>query len=240
MLVPRLRGWLSLLRSTPLHPQWLLGSHKRLVEFIQIHASGIVLDVGCADRWLEQNLGPDCRYIALDYPETGRYMYKARPDIFGDASQLPISDASVDVVTMLDVVEHLFCPQEAFEEVARVLKPGGVVLVSIPFLYPIHDAPHDFQRYTAHGLAREIKIAGLKLGSIEPSLGSSETAGLIGTLALGGTATEALRKRRISLLLVPLIVVLIPMINVLAWVFGRLLPTWPALTAGYIVVASKP
>ncbi len=199
-----------------------------------------MLDIGCADRWVERQLSSRCKYVGLDSPITGVQIYRSRPDVFADASQLPVAGASIDVVVIFEVVEHLRYPREALCEIARVLKPQGRLLLTMPFLYPIHDAPHDYQRFTIHGLAREMEAAGLHVDSVEPSLGAAETAGLVACLALGGMAVEAAQRRSPGLLLVPLVAVAIPIINGLTWLVARLLPSWSAVTAGYSLRARKP
>lgn len=234
------RRMMSLFRRTPLHPQWLLGSRNAMAPRLDTIATGLVLDIGCADRWVEKQLHPGARYLGLDYLVTGKGMYGARPDIFADASQLPLADGSVDTVVILEVLEHLRSPRAALREIARVLRPRGRLLLTVPFLYPIHDAPHDYQRYTIHGLMREVEVAGLNVEQAGPSLGSSETAGLIACIAIGGMAGQAMERRKLSVLLLPLLALAIPIVNLLAWLGGRLLPTWPTLTAGYQLVASKP
>lgn len=228
------------LRRTPLHPQWLLGSNEATARWIAETARGRILDIGCADRWIEQRLPHGSDYIGLDYLATGKLMYGARPDLFADASQLPLVDASVDTVVILEVMEHLRQPQKALQEIVRVLRPQGRLLLTMPFLYPIHDAPHDYQRLTMHGLIRDVEAAGLRVDALTPMLGSAETAGLIACLVLGGMSLRVLQRRRPSLLLVPLLVAAIPVVNLLAWLGGLLLPSWDAITAGYQLTASKP
>ena len=230
---------LRLLRHTPLHPQWLLGNAHDTAQWVRKSAFGRVLDIGCADRWIQPLLQPDCQYVGLDYPATGGDLYGARPDVFGDASHLPFPDACFDTVVMLEVLEHLREPQNALREIARVVRPQGCVLLSMPFLYPIHDAPHDYQRYTANGLEREMEIAGLRINHFQPTLGSAESAGLIACLALGGMALESIRHRHPSMILLPLIAGLVPAVNLFAWLGGRLLPSWSALVAGYRIGASR-
>lgn len=228
------------LRRTPLHPQWLLGGNAKIGRWIANHAQGRTLDVGCANRWIEEWLPIGSEYIGLDSLDTGRNLYKACPDLFADATKLPILDNCIDTVVILEVVEHLRYPLNAFHEISRVLQPGGRVLLSIPFLYPIHDAPHDFQRLTAHGLERDMQLAGLRVEELKPSIGSAETASLICCIAMAGMCAEALRNRKPGLLLIPFVLIAIPAFNLLARLLGLLLPSWDAVTAGYRLVASKP
>jgi SAM-dependent methyltransferase len=225
---------------TPLHPQWLLGGEAVAGCWVRDQARGRVLDVGCASRWVERWLEPGCIYVGLDYPATGRDLYKARPELFADASALPLQDATFDTVVLLEVLEHLRRPREALQEVARVVRPRGKVLLSMPFLYPVHDAPHDYQRLTIHGLIRDVEAAGLRIECVTPALGSVETAGLMASLALGGAAAKIIEQRDLRLVLLPLLVLAIPFVNFTAWIAARLLPSWDAMTAGYRLSATRP
>jgi SAM-dependent methyltransferase len=72
--------------------------------------------------------------------------------IIGDAQALGIRDGSFDVVLCTEVLEHLPEPQRAIDEIFRVLAPGGQLLLTTRFLFPIHDAPHDYFRFTKYGL----------------------------------------------------------------------------------------
>lgn len=199
-----------------------------------------MLDIGCADRWVESQLPPGTGlYVGLDYLTTGAGLYASRPDVFGTASGLPLADGSFEGVVMLEVLEHLEHPRGALHEIARVLKPGGTLLLSVPFLYPVHDAPHDYQRYTRYGLSRELDAAGFQDVSITPALGSAQSAGLIACLTMGGMALGALRTRSPALLLVPVLALLVPVVNLLAWIAAHLLPSWDATTAGYRIVATR-
>ena len=234
------RALAAMIRRTPLHPQWLLGGENVAGTWVREHASGRVLDIGCASRWIERWLGPGCSYVGLDYPVTGRELYKARPDVFADASDLPLQDATFDTVVLLEVLEHLRRPLEALREAARVVRPQGKVLLSLPFLYPVHDAPHDYQRLTVHGLIRDVEAAGLKIERVTPALSSMETAGLIACLALGGAAATIIERRDVRVVLLPLLALAIPVVNFTAWIGARLLPSWDAVTAGYRLSAMRP
>lgn len=232
-----LRRWVEMFRGTPLHPQWLLGRPERLKGWLHRCARGVVVDVGCADRWVERHLPVGCTYIGIDYWATGRKMYGAKPDVFGDAALLPLPSASVDTVVMFEVMEHLRDPDAAASEIRRVLRPDGTLLLTIPFLYPIHDAPHDYQRLTLHGLRRTLGNAGLAIEDVEEGLSAAESAGLLLNLALSGLMAEAIASRHPALVLAPLLAILVPAINLGAWLCARLLPSWPAFSAGYRVRA---
>lgn len=66
--------------------------------------------------------------------------------------ELPFDDGRFDNVLCMSVLEHLEEPQRAIAEMRRVLKSGGRIIVSVPFLFPIHDAPGDYWRFTKYGL----------------------------------------------------------------------------------------
>ena len=69
-----------------------------------------------------------------------------------DAHDLPFSDNSVDSYVAIEVLEHLQSPVKAVTEIHRVLKPRGVAVLSVPFLFRVHGDPNDFQRLTKSGL----------------------------------------------------------------------------------------
>lgn len=239
-LLGRIKKRVAWLRRTPLHPQWLLARTTAAAEWVVQNASGRVLDVGCADRWVERALSPQCSYLALDYPDTGAAIYHARPHVYATASALPLANDCIDTALLLEVTEHLADPDLALAEVARVLRPGGRLLLSMPFLYPIHDAPHDYQRFTEHGLRRRVEAAGLKIESLERTLTSAETSAVLSCLMLSGSFVEAMRQRHPAVVLLPLLALAIPLINMGGWIAGRLLPDWSACTLGYRLHARRP
>ena len=87
---------------------------------------------------------------------------------------LPFAEASFDTVLLTDVLEHIARPEQLIAESARVLRPGGKVIVTVPFFYWIHEEPHDYYRYTEHALARFCDEAGLDVLSLEPYGGLPE------------------------------------------------------------------
>lgn len=230
-----IREWAAHLRRLPLHPQWLLGKRRPDQAIRQLH--GRVLDVGCADRWIERHCPSEVHYIGLDYPATGTKLYAARPDIFGDASRLPFADASFDAVLCLEVLEHVRDHLAAMNQVGRVLKPGGTLLLSMPFMYPVHDAPHDYQRLTEFGLRRDLSDAGFRIVRFAKVGHAVRAAGLLMCLSLvGGLQTNL---RWFDLVRAPFVAVAVLMVNLAAAGLAAILPDWDALGTGYMVEAVR-
>ncbi len=73
-------------------------------------------------------------------------------DIVGDARIMPFADASMDVVLITQVLEHIPEPIAVIGEIRRVLKPGGTLLLSVPSIFPQHGSPGDYWRYMPQGL----------------------------------------------------------------------------------------
>src|ERR1700687_2543135 len=73
-------------------------------------------------------------------------------DVVGDARHMPFSDASMDVVLITQVLEHIPEPIAVIGEIRRVLKPGGTLLLSVPSIFPQHGSPGDYWRYMPQGL----------------------------------------------------------------------------------------
>ncbi len=139
------------------------------IEIIK-HANGYVLDIGCGEKpfygYIKKQIES---YIGLDYP--GTQHLKEHIDIFGIANDLPFKKASFDMTILTQVIEHLEDPQKVFFEVNRVLKQNGVLIISWPFLYPVHEAPRDFFRYTEFGMKHLATQAGFIVKSLVPVSG---------------------------------------------------------------------
>lgn len=117
---------------------------RRLAGFVAAHATAErVLDLGCGGS----------RYAASFPHRVGVDLRPGRGvDVVADAHRLPIRDGSFAVVLTTEMLEHTSEPQRVVDEMGRVLRPGGLGLLTTRFLFPIHDAPHDHFRFTEHGL----------------------------------------------------------------------------------------
>jgi len=79
------------------------------------------------------------------------------PEIVADAHALPFADGEFETVLCTEVLEHVKNPFQVVSELRRVLKPGGMLVLSTRFVYPLHDVPHDYFRYTKYGMQELFK-----------------------------------------------------------------------------------
>jgi SAM-dependent methyltransferase len=85
------------------------------------------------------------------------------PDILADGAHPPLHSASVDTVLCLETLEHVTKPERVVLEIARILRPGGVAILSMPFLYHLHSQPYDYWRFTRYAAERMVQKAGLQV-----------------------------------------------------------------------------
>jgi SAM-dependent methyltransferase len=240
LLRKRLRHVLAPILATPIHPQWLISKQGRdRTDWVSRRAVGTVLDIGCADGGIRATLTRVSEYHGLDYPRTAQGLYGTRPEIFGDARRLPFQDRSFDTVMLLDVLEHVPDPELALNEASRVLRSGGRLLLTIPFAYPLHDQPHDYQRLTEHGLARRIQQAGLQIELIQPVGISAEVASANLSMALAQAGIEAITCRSWRMVWLPFLPMAIVLVNLSGWCFGKMWPTRQMLPGAYFVEAKN-
>lgn len=138
---PRVRPW---------HFQWLdTRPLYRDLRRVLGGLSGRVLDVGCGAKPYRDWFGPVTAYVGLDVVDGPEV------DVVVDPHEpWPLADATFDVLLASQVLEHVADLPLTLGEMTRVVRPGGTMVVSFPFLYNEHGAPFDFQRFTAHRAAR--------------------------------------------------------------------------------------
>jgi len=151
------------------------------------------------------------------------------PDIVGDVAEYDFGKRRFDAVVMCEVLEHVREPARAIENVRRVLRPGGVLVLSTPFIFPVHDQPEDYYRFTQYGLAWLLKD--FSEFAIRPRNTWAEAINVLGVRLIKEN-NPACR------LLAPLIVLLALAAAPVAWVLGRLVST-DFMTSGYVVRAVK-
>jgi SAM-dependent methyltransferase len=176
-----------------------------------VRAGALVADVGCGEQpWrpLVEALG--ARYLGADVQQNtaGSVAFRCVADA------LPLGPGTADVVMCTEVLEHVPDPEGALGELRRILKPGGLAVVTTPFLYPLHEEPWDFQRLTRYQIQRAARHAGFAVERLE--VGGNEIE-VLATLwdrlwssvlpaprSVAGTGALALLRASVNLVAAPL------------------------------------
>jgi len=145
---------------------------ERYAQYLPRYTRGRLVDLGCGKVPLYATYRRLVDTVTcIDWPQSAHGGLHA--DIEADLGQpLPLADASFDTVVLSDVLEHVPQPELLWHEMARLLAPGGHALVNVPFMYGLHEVPHDYGRYTEFALRRFAAQAGLQVTLLEPVGGS--------------------------------------------------------------------
>lgn len=125
------------------------------------YVTGKTLDIGCG-RKPYQHLFCSTEYIGLELDSQENRAYK-HADLYYDGNALPFSNAEVDSVVSHQVFEHVFSPDQFLNEINRVLKPDGILMMSVPFVWDEHEKPVDFARYSSFGLRAILNKHGFEM-----------------------------------------------------------------------------
>jgi SAM-dependent methyltransferase len=169
---PRTRGrlyqWWWRQHFTPGWPGLLLNpfyfARRGLAEGMQEffpRLKGSVLDVGCG-RKPYRHLVPATHYVGLDL-DTPELRELGEADLFYHGGEIPAPAENFDAVLCSQVLEHVFEPADFLREIHRVLRPGGLLLLTTPFVWDEHSQPDDFGRYSSFGLRHVLETAGFEI-----------------------------------------------------------------------------
>jgi SAM-dependent methyltransferase len=117
--------------------------------------AGCIVDVGCGAQPYRSLLPPDVHYIGIDTVKSkSAFGYETPETRYYDGYTWPLEDASVDTVLATETLEHVPEPQQFLGEAFRTLRPGGSLILTVPFAARWHFIPHDYWRFTPAGFSR--------------------------------------------------------------------------------------
>jgi ubiquinone/menaquinone biosynthesis C-methylase UbiE len=169
---------------------------------------GNLLDVGCGQMpyrgYILENSNVD-NYVGLDIETAIIYDKKIQPDVKWNGKKMPFDDEIFDVIFMTEVLEHVYTPKQLLKECCRVLKKDGIIFFTVPFVWPLHETPHDEFRYTPYALEKLLKESGFKNISIVACGGwSASLAQMIGLFVRRSPMKKYLRNF-LSILMLPIV-----------------------------------
>lgn len=201
---------------------------RSLQSFAQLlPPRALVIDAG-AGEVRHARYFSHARYFGIDLAIGDASWNYSQLAALADLQHLPVRHASVDAVLNIVTLEHVPDPAAVIQELARILKPGGKLLLVAPLEWEEHQIPHDYFRYTRYGLRHLIESSGLHLTRLEP---------------VGGYFRLLQRRLAAALQFFPLwlwpVVILITGLPVLVLPWFDVLDRHKRFTLGFIVEAEK-
>lgn len=154
----------TFVEEMPYERRSILAFVRRVAD--SLPSGAMVLDVG-AGKAPYRELFDHCRYLTADWAQSVHERSRD-VDLVAPADALPLADRAVDAVLLTQVLEHVSSPAAVLTEAARVLRPGGSVFISVPFIWELHEIPFDFWRYTPSSLEQLLTGAGFVDAIVEP------------------------------------------------------------------------
>jgi len=207
------------------------GLHKHIMQLLPA-LTGEILDVGCGSKPYEKFL--NCiSYVGLeiDSPATRA---KSQADYFYDGTTFPFNEQAFDSVMTNQVIEHVSDADLFLDEIHRVLKEDGKLLLTVPFIWALHEQPHDHRRFTIFGIKALLEKHGFEVLELRKSVNNLSIFPQLFNVYVYGkfqAATHsAVGQLLLSLVLAP--------INIIGLI-GLILPTNEDLYLDNIVLARK-
>jgi SAM-dependent methyltransferase len=186
--------------------------------------NGIMVDVGCGTKPYAVFFKNISKYIGIDKPDK-----KTSADIYADALKLPLPDNSVDICFNSWLLDDINEPEKYFQEIKRILKNDGISIMIEAQIFPEHDAPNDYFRFTRYGLEFLATKNGFSIEEIIP---------LGGFWAQIGTQFIAFFMRGVSGKIGKWIRILNPFLNLIFFLLDKI-NFIKRGTMGYFVVFKK-
>lgn len=201
------------------------GLHQHIVALApSVH--GRLLDVGCGSKPYQKYFEAS-EYIGLDMQGRNKHADRSY-----DGKTFPFSDGEFDAVLTSEVLEHVFNPDEFLSEINRVLRDGGVLLLTVPFVWDEHEQPFDYARYSSFGLRHLLESHGFEIIEHRKTMDDIRVIFQLVNAYIYKKAVTG--SWRMNLLLT---VILMAPFNVLGELFAKILPNNSDLYLDNIILA---
>lgn len=193
---------------------------------------GRLLDVGCG-RKPYRDLFPAHEYVGMEL-DTPANRASKQAEVFYDGHTFPFQSREFDGIVCNQVLEHVFEPDRFLQEMHRVLRPGGQLLLTVPFVWDEHEQPWDYARYSSFGLRSLLEKNGFEV--VEQRKTNADVRVLF--QLVNAYLYKVLWTRWSALNLLICAIVMAPF-NILGALLHRLLPSNNDLYLDQVVLARK-
>lgn len=218
-------------------PSYIL--RKKLLKSIKKHApllTGKLLDFGCGSKPYKSLFKVE-NYTGVDFHGEGHSHENEQIDFFYDGEKLPFNNDQFDSVFSTEVFEHVFNLEEMIPEIRRVLKPGGLILVTCPFAIPEHEQPNDYARYSSFAIKNLFEKNEFEVIEFEKIGNEFETIMQLFIIYIHMRILCKFNKLKIVRpILDPII---ISFLNVLTLLFSKILPAKQDLYLNNLIICRK-
>lgn len=202
------------------------------VTDLAVNITGKSLDIGCGTKPYA-HLFQSSKYVGLEI-DTPQNRVNKNADYFYDGNNFPFEDATFDSVVANEVFEHVFNPEQFLGEILRILKPRGLVLLTMPFVWDEHEQPYDYARYSSFGIKYLLEKHGFEIIEQRKSIDDIRVIfQLLNTYIYKKTITKS------TFLNVLITLIFMAPFNILGELLSVITPRNPDLYLDNIVLAKK-
>lgn len=194
---------------------------------------GRLLDVGCGSKPYQELFSSASEYVGLEIDTPVKRGAKCA-DFFYDGNIFPFDAMSYDGVICNQVLEHAFNPDQFLREIARVLKPGGDLLLTVPFIWDEHEQPWDYARYSSFGLRNLLERNGFDV--IEQRKTNADMRALFQLINAYIYKVTQTSSARVNMIVCATIMAFFTLLGIL---LGKILPGNPDLYLDQVTLAKK-
>lgn len=195
---------------------------------------GKVLDVGCGTKPYRDLFPSASDYVGLEIDTSTNRATKHADFYYDGLTTFPFDDASYEGVICNQVLEHVFNPDQFLQEIARVLKPGGNLLLTVPFVWDEHEQPWDYARYSSFGLRNLLESNGFFV--IEQRKTNADARVLFQLINAYLYKSLLTSNAKLNLMISAIVMAPFTLLGIL---FGKVLPSNPDLYLDQVVLARR-
>ncbi|MBC7688941.1 MAG: class I SAM-dependent methyltransferase [Aquabacterium sp.] len=217
--------------SDYIHLYFLLQDLKKA---ILEYGKGDLLDLGCGNKPYEEWYKPVTKsQVGCDIMQSS----ENKVDVICLATALDFPDHSFDTILCTQVLEHVFDHHTLLKEAHRVLRPGGVIILTVPFCWELHEVPYDFFRITRHGLEELFKEQNFTVDTLKANGGKwAAMFQMFISTVFSTFSHRTVRSKVLKIIFIEFRLTWV--INKMAiWIDDRYFDEW--WTLNYIVIAKK-